>query len=785
MTDAAPFHGIRPELKALAVDVTRLVQYPGNPNNGDVDALAESLATSGQYRPVVVWQRGEDRPGVILAGNTTYAAALSLGWTHLACTPVVADTELEARRIMLADNSIARLARPDIAAEIALLQTFDGYLLGTGYTDESLGYLIASLETPVPPDPGGDAPAANPTLADRFGVPPFSVLDARSGPWTARKAAWKALGIASELGRSDTNYANSGATAVTRLDFGGYAAGAGGARKPKRGGAVQSNLDGADAARYGRPRTLAQGLTAARDPATGELTYTEMPGTAAVSIFDPVLCELVYRWFSATGHLVLDPWAGGSVRGIVAARLGRRYTGIELRPEQTAANRAQLPLAGDGPPPTWIDGESTEELRALDTDTADLIFGCPPYYDLERYSDDPRDLSTMSHTDFDLAMAANIAEAARVLRPDSFACFVVGNVRHPSGRLVDMAAMIVRVCADAGLVFYNDAVLITQAGSLPIRAGRTFAATRVLGRTHQQVLIFVKGDRRRAADRCGTVDVETALVDYLQAQAPAGSADARQSSAPVELTPIETHGGYQVKRDDTLSVGGQRGGKVRTCLVLGQRAAEDGSGGLTTAGSRHSPQVAIVAAVGAALGLPVRAHVPAGPQTRELTEAERLGAVLIRHPAGRNSVIIARARADAAARQWTDIPFGMECDEAVRQTAGQAASIAALDPPPDRIVIPVGSGMSAAGLLAGLAAHGLSTPVLGVTVGADPTRRLDRYAPDWREQLTLTASPLSYDQRPQHTRLGELELDPVYEAKCLPYLRPGDLLWVVGHRGEG
>ena len=62
------------------------------------------------------------------------------------------------------------------------------------------------------------------------------------------------------------------------------------------------------------------------------------PGT---SIFDPVLCELIYRWFAPKAGVVLDPFAGGSVRGIVAARLGLTYVGIDLRAEQVAANREQ------------------------------------------------------------------------------------------------------------------------------------------------------------------------------------------------------------------------------------------------------------------------------------------------------------------------------------------------------------------------------------------------------------------------------------------------------------
>jgi len=42
-----------------------------------------------------------------------------------------------------------------------------------------------------------------PSLRERFIIPPFSVLDARSGYWQARKRAWLSLGIQSELGRGE------------------------------------------------------------------------------------------------------------------------------------------------------------------------------------------------------------------------------------------------------------------------------------------------------------------------------------------------------------------------------------------------------------------------------------------------------------------------------------------------------------------------------------------------------------------------------------------------------
>jgi 1-aminocyclopropane-1-carboxylate deaminase/D-cysteine desulfhydrase-like pyridoxal-dependent ACC family enzyme len=125
----------------------------------------------------------------------------------------------------------------------------------------------------------------------------------------------------------------------------------------------------------------------------------------------------------------------------------------------------------------------------------------------------------------------------------------------------------------------------------------------------------------------------------------------------------------------------------------------------------------------------------------------------------------------------------MECTEAVRQTAAQVANI-----PPDtqRIVIPVGSGMSLAGVLTGLEAMGnYRTFVLGVVVGASPHKRLDKFAPiNWFGRVVLAQSEVPYHSAvvPAVLPGTELELDPIYEAKCIEYLKPGDLLWVVGRR---
>ena len=233
-------------------------------------------------------------------------------------------------------------------------------------------------------------------------------------------------------------------------------------------------------------------------------------GTSGTSIFDPTLCELIYRWFSPPGACILDPFAGGSVRGIVASKLGRQYVGIDLRPEQVAANRIQGDeICGDdpiAPMPVWVEGDSKDVAVLAKDYQPDLIFSYPPYADLERYSDDPRDLSTMEYAPFIESYRAIIAACVSMLKQDRFACFVVGDIRDKKGFYRRFVSDTEQAFEDAGARLYNEAILVTAVGSLPIRVGKQFESGRKLGKTHQNVLVFVKGDPKKATQACGKCD---------------------------------------------------------------------------------------------------------------------------------------------------------------------------------------------------------------------------------------------------------------------------------------
>jgi DNA modification methylase len=551
-------------LRSLAVPIAELHEDPSNARKGHaVERIAASLKQYGQRKPIVV---NRAQGGKVEAGNGTLAAAKSLGWTHIAAV-FVDDDAATAAAYGIADNRVGEFSEWDADILGDLIPTLDG--LFTGFD-------AAELEALVPDMTGADS-VERASLADRFLVPPFSVLDARQGYWQARKSAWLALGIQSELGRGITEDSQNDSS-----DYGLYDpqigkranATPGGSPRPAatlvdghtvRGDGVGRRIKGklpADSG--GQPMPLdrmANGKSPARkfaqdlmkgehvvggrgdsraikdhdwqvahlarpqariqpggsrleaanlDPITnkferGDLhTGVEASQASGTSIFDPVLCELAYTWFSPPGGIVLDPFAGGSVRGIVAARLGRMYTGVDLSAQQVAANVVQGAAIVPDNVPTWIVGDSVTDQPDMQ---ADFVFSCPPYADLEIYSDDPRDISQMDFISFLGAYRTIIAQAVARLKDDRFACFVIGDVRDKGGIYRNLVSETIAAFEATGARLYNEAILVTAVGSLPIRVGKQFAGGRKLGKTHQNVLVFIKGDWRKAVQACGPVEV--------------------------------------------------------------------------------------------------------------------------------------------------------------------------------------------------------------------------------------------------------------------------------------
>lgn len=338
-------------------------------------------------------------------------------------------------------------------------------------------------------------------LRDYYLCPPFSILDTKQGDWQNRRRLWLSIGIVGELGRGMNLLGFSYASAKA-------AGKAGDLTKEEWDDLVKKNKDnnfgvsikgplGDDADLYRKNKE--KGFGQCLNTRIGE-KYGRKPITGT-SIFDPVLCELMYRWFSPLGGMVLDPFAGGSCRGIVASVLGRKYTGIELRKEQVQANEIQFEdiinrfSSEQLLNPLWIcDDTRNIDNHIPEREQFDFLFTCPPYGDLEVYGDNPNDLSTMSHEDFLINYKKIISLSVPKLKDNRFACFVVSDFRDKkTGFYRNFVGNTIAFFQDAGIKLYNEMILVNVIGSLPIRVGKQFDSSRKVGKMHQNVLVFYKG----------------------------------------------------------------------------------------------------------------------------------------------------------------------------------------------------------------------------------------------------------------------------------------------------
>ena len=276
----------------------------------------------------------------------------------------------------------------------------------------------------------GEVIVTDPILRDQFIEPPFSVLDTKSGNWQRRKKLWQQLGIKSEVGRDS----------------------------------VVINMD-----------------TTKKDKNTASY----------VSIFDPALCEVLYKWFCDENGSILDPFAGGSVRGIVANKLGYKYTGIDIRQEQIDSNREQgLSILDVNNQPNWYCGDSNEVLDGFNKEF-DFVFSCPPYADLEVYSDLEGDISNKPYEEFLRLYESIIEKSCKLLKKDGLACFVVGEVRDKKGNYIGFVPDTIRAFEKCGMKFYNEAILLNAIASASMRANGNMKSKKLV-KVHQNILVFKK-----------------------------------------------------------------------------------------------------------------------------------------------------------------------------------------------------------------------------------------------------------------------------------------------------
>ncbi|MDD3585638.1 MAG: DNA methyltransferase [Thermoguttaceae bacterium] len=398
----------------------------------EYQALKQSILNFGYIDPIV-WNK---RSGNIIGGHQRFKILKDQGAREIDVIVVDFDTNTEKACNLALNKVSGQWDKEKLDSMLGDLFEQQDILESLGIDDAWLESIFGTAKSQRE-----EYEANKSSLSERFLFPPFSVLDARTGIWQERKKIWQKI-LRSETGRD---------------------------------GDLIGGMN-----QLAKKHGITQGGT---------------------SVFDPVLCELLIQWFCPPNGTILDPFAGGSVRGMISSFLGRAYTGIDLSPSQVAANRETAQQfsgttdlnVNEFKLPIWIEDDS-RNIDKLTLEEFDFILSCPPYGDLEQYSNNPKDLSTLPFWEFKDAYREVVAKACRKLKKDSFAVFVVGEIRNKSGFYQAFVPDTIHAFTEAGLNYYNEAILITSGATLGLRAGGQFSTSQKLGKSHQNVLVFTKGN---------------------------------------------------------------------------------------------------------------------------------------------------------------------------------------------------------------------------------------------------------------------------------------------------
>jgi len=247
------------------------------------------------------------------------------------------------------------------------------------------------------------------------------------------------------------------------------------------------------------------------------------------------------------------------------------------------------------------------------------------------------------------------------------------------------------------------------------------------------------------------------------------------------ITPVEHVGNIWLKREDLFNFQGFSGAKVRATISLFEKARALNYPGVACYASRGSPQLALVSAVAKSFGMESHGFCAnAVTPTDPLRIAKSHGMVLHEIYPGYPSVVKYRASAFADKLGFSLLPFGLCSEEAFGLAEAQALAFLSSGVGCKRLVTVAGSGTNLVGVLRAMVSKGCSLPVLAVLVGHDCRKTVAAHVSPKGLNVQFVFSPLKYHQVSNYTGVNGVALDLRYDAKAVPYLQPGDLLWVIG-----
>jgi DNA modification methylase len=236
-------------------------------------------------------------------------------------------------------------------------------------------------------------------------------------------------------------------------------------------------------------------------------------GFQKMSEFHAGVAENIVRFWSLPGAKVVDPFAGRATRAVVTSKLERDYYGYEITPK--TYNRAIEHFNKVKISPNLYMSDGTL-LKETPDDFADLIYTCPPYYNIEEYESVDGQLSDCDTYDSFMGFIDRCAENCfRVSKDGAFCVWVVADFRQ-GGKLIDFHGDTIQSFKKAGFN-YHDIIIMENISPYANFTTYQSACKRYTPKTHEYILVFRKPGEYIVPDYCSEniIEKETKLNQFF------------------------------------------------------------------------------------------------------------------------------------------------------------------------------------------------------------------------------------------------------------------------------
>lgn len=187
-----------------------------------------------------------------------------------------------------------------------------------------------------------------------------------------------------------------------------------------------------------------------------------------LSQFSVELAKRILSFYAPPSSRVWDPFSGNGTRRTEAEKTGHKYEGVDL-------------------------SEGIDSTEYKSEGEFDFSYTCPPYWNVEIYSDDPKDLSNApTYEQFLCGIEKVLKISYEILKSNSFCAWVVGNFREKkSGTMFHFNGDVVRLAEKIGFVLWDEVIWWGASDAAYRRIGK-FVKNRKIIRVHEYVEVFKK-----------------------------------------------------------------------------------------------------------------------------------------------------------------------------------------------------------------------------------------------------------------------------------------------------